>query len=220
MSSLVRPLADGVRVNAGRRVQALERRGAAWHVWFDDETSVGPFHAVAVAAPPSQAGLLLGRFEKLAAPLSRVRMLPCWALMVGLESRILGDQDIISDLSQVVRWLARNNSKPGRNTAGDCLVVHASSDWSREAEALDSGTVAEELWSEVSHLLSLPPIRPSHMTAHLWREGRVDEPLGEACLYSPEHNAGIAGDWCLGSFAEDAFASGDHLGRAIAKSLA
>jgi hypothetical protein len=220
MSSLVRPLAEGIRVNAGRRVHALERRGIGWHVWFEDETSVGPFQAVAVATPAPQARLLLGRLEDLAEPLSRTRMLPCWTLMVRLESKILPEQDIFSGLSDVIHWLARNNTKPGRNSSGECVVVHGSSDWSREAEDFDSEAVAEELWSEVSHLLSLPPIRPSHMTAHLWRDGLVDQPLGQPCLYSPEHKAGLAGDWCLGRSAEDAFASGAHLGRAIADSLA
>ena len=28
-------------------------------------------------------------------------------------------------------------------------------------------TIAEELWSEVSHVLGLPPVSPSRMTAHL-----------------------------------------------------
>jgi hypothetical protein len=63
-------------------------------------------------------------------------------------------------------------------------------------------------------------MRPSHMTAHLWRDGLVDQPLGEACLYSPEHNVGVAGDWCLGRSAESAFASGQHLARAMINSLA
>jgi renalase len=219
MSSAVRPLAEGARVTTGKRVHALERRGNGWHVWFEDETSVGPFEAVAVAAPVAQARLLLSRVDALVAPLPRVRMMPCWALMVRIEERIFPDQDVFSDMSEVIRWVARNNTKPGRNPTGENLVVHASPTWSSAAEDADPEDVAEELWSEVSHVLDLPPVRPSRMTAHLWRQGLVDQPLGETHLYCPEHKAGIAGDWCLGRFAEDAFASGDRLGRAIANSL-
>lgn len=219
MSSLVRPLAKSVHVTTGRRVHALERRDKSWHVWFDDETSAGPFQAVAVAAPASEARRLLDGIDELVAPLSRVRMAPCWSLMVRIEDRIMPEQDVFSGVSDVIRWVARNSTKPGRNRRGETIVVHATPGWSREAENLDPETVAEELWGEVSHALGLPPIRPSRMTAHLWRQGLVDQPLGETHRYSSEHRAGVAGDWCIGPLAEHAFESGDRLGREIVGSL-
>jgi hypothetical protein len=218
MASLVRPLAESVRVSTGRRVHGLERRNKSWHVWFEDETSAGPFQAVAVAAPASEAHRLLRDIDDLVTPLSRVRMAPCWSLMVTIKDRIMPEQDVFSGVSGVILWIARNNTKPGRNSRGETIVVHATPSWSRQAEDLDPETVAEELWGEVSHALGLPPIRPSRMTAHLWRQGLVDQPLGKACLYSSEHRAGIAGDWCIGPLAEHAFESGTHLGREIANS--
>ena len=219
MASIVRPLTESVRTSTGKRVHTLEQRDKGWHVRFEDETSVGPFQAVAVAAPAAEARLLLGRIPELVAPLSRVRMVPCWALMVRVEEKILPDQDVYSDVSEVIRWVARNNTKPGRNPTGENIVIHASPAWSREAEDADLEAVAEELWSEVSHVLGLAPVRPSRMTAHLWRHGLVDQSLGETHLYSAEHKAGIAGDWCHGRLAEHAFESGDRLGRAIIESL-
>lgn len=219
MASVVRPLTESVRISTGKRVHTLEQRDKGWHVRFEDEISVGPFQAVAVAAPAAEARLLLGRIPELVAPLSRVRMVPCWALMVRVEEKILPDQDVYSDVSEVIRWVARNNTKPGRNPTGENIVIHASPAWSREAGDADPEAVAEELWSEVSHVLGLPPVRPSRMTAHLWRHGLVDQSLGETHLYSAEHKAGIAGDWCHGRLAEHAFESGDRLGRAIIESL-
>jgi renalase len=219
MSSIVRPLTESVRISTGKRVHTLERRDTGWHVRFEDETSVGPFQAVAVATPATEARRLLGRIDELVAPLSRVRMVPCWASMVRIEEKILPDQDVYSDLSEVIHWVARNNTKPGRNRAGENIVIHATSAWSSEAEDADPDAVAEELWSEVSHVLSLPPVRPSRMTAHLWRHGLVDQTVGKTHLYSAEHKAGIAGDWCHGPLAEHAFESGDKLGRAIIDSF-
>jgi predicted NAD/FAD-dependent oxidoreductase len=219
MSAMVRPLVESVRVTTGKRVHTLEKRDKGWHVWFEDETSVGPFHAVAVAVPPSEARLLIGRVQELVEPLSRVRMAPCWALMVRVDEKILPDQDVYSDMSETIRWIARNNTKPGRAKTGESIVIHASPSWSRETEGGDPEEVAQELWGEVSHILSLPPVRPAHMTAHLWRHGLVETSLGETYLYSSEHKAGIAGDWCLGRLAEHAFESGDRLGKAIINSL-
>jgi hypothetical protein len=219
MSAIVRPLAESIRIHVNRRAHTIARLEKGWHIWFDDETTVGPFAAVAIAVPAPQAALLLGRVEHLADPLSRVRMSPCWALMVRLEESILPNQDVFSDMSDVVRWVGRNNTKPGRTSRGETIVIHASQGWSRETEDAEPELVAEELWNEVSHLLSLPPIRPSLMTAHLWRPGLVDQSLGETYLFSTEHMVGVAGDWCLGRLAEHAFESGSSLGRAIVNSL-
>lgn len=219
MSSIVRPLAESVRVHTNSRAHTIDRRDKAWHVWFDDETAVGPFAAVAVCVPAPQAQLLLGRLDEMADSLSRVRMQPCWALMVRLENRTLPNQDVFSDMSDVIRWIARNNTKPGRSIKGETLVIHASPAWTRQTDDAEPEVVAEELWSEVSHLLALPPVRPVQMTAHLWRHGLVDQSLGESYLYSSEYNVGCAGDWCLGRLAEHAFESGAALGRAIIASL-
>lgn len=219
MSSIVRPLAESVRVHTNRRAHTIGRQEKAWHIWFDDETSVGPFAAVAICVPAPQAQLLLGRLDELAEPLRRVRMQPCWSLMVRLENRTLPNQDVFSDMSDVIRWIARNNTKPGRTLKGETIVVHASPAWTRQTEDLEPETVAQEMWSEVSHVLALPPVRPLQMTAHLWRHALVDQSLGESYLYSSQQNVGIAGDWCLGRLAEHAFESGSALGRAIIASL-
>lgn len=219
MASIVRPLAESVRIHNGRKVHTIDRTDKGWQIWMEDETSVGPFSAVAVAVPAPQAQLLLGRLDSIAEPLSRVRMSPCWALMVRLDERTLPDQDVYSDMSEVVRWIARNSTKPSRTVRGESIVIHASPAWSRQTEDADPDVVAEELWGEVSHILGLPPVRPVKMLAHLWQHGLVDSSLGESYVYSSEHKVGVAGDWCLGRLAEHAFDSGTSLGRAIVASL-
>lgn len=73
MSAIVRPLAESVRIHTGRRAHTIQKAERGWQIWFDDETFVGPFAAVAVATPAPQAELILGPLDKLAEPLSRVR---------------------------------------------------------------------------------------------------------------------------------------------------
>ncbi len=219
MAAIVRPLTESIRIHTGRKAHTIGRLEKGWQIWFEDESTVGPFSAIAVAVPAPEARLLLGRIDQLSDPLARVRMAPCWALMVRLDEKIMPDQDVFSDMSEVIRWIARNNTKPGRNNRGESIVVHASPVWSRETEDMEPEAIAEELWSEVSNALSLPPVRPVRMTAHLWRHGLVDQSLGETFLYSHDHKVGAAGDWCLGRLAEHAFESGSGLARAIISSL-
>ncbi|HYD16094.1 MAG TPA: FAD-dependent oxidoreductase [Hyphomicrobium sp.] len=220
MSSIVRPLAESIRVHTGKKVHTLSQTDKGWMIWFEDQTSVGPFAAVAVAIPAPAARLLLGRVEGMVEALSRVRMQPTWAVMVRLAERTLPDQDVYSDMSEVLRWIARNSSKPGRTVAGgETVVIHASPNWSRETEDADPEAVAEELWAEVTRQLGLPATTPQQMTAHLWRYGLVDQSLGETFIYSTHYKIGTAGDWCLGRLAEHAYESGQGLGRAIVNSL-
>lgn len=219
MSSIVRPLAESIRVHTGKRVHTLAPRDKGWMVWFEDQTSVGPFAAVAVAMPAPQARLLVGRVEGMVEALSRVRMQPTWAVMIRLDQQVLPDQDVYSDMSEVLRWIARNTSKPGRSGSGETIVIHASPSWSRETEDVDPDSIAHELWAEVCRHLSLPPSTPAHMSAQLWRHGLVDQALGETYLYAYDYKLGACGDWCLGRLAEHAYESGQGLGRAIIGSL-
>ena len=223
MASRGRPLAEGLRIHTSRRAHTISRSdtksGQGWHIWFDDHTTAGPFNAVAIAVPAPQARLLLGKLDDLAAPLSRVRMMPCWAMMAHFDTAVLPNQDVFSDMSEVIRWIARNNHKPGRGKTGESIVVHASPGFSREAEDVEPDVIAAELWEEVSRVLSLPAVLPSQKSAFLWRYGLVDQSLGESYLFSGKHMVGVTGDWCLGRLAEHAYESGIGLGRAIVDSF-
>ncbi len=219
MASIVRPLAESVRIQTSKAVHTIQREDEGWKLWFEDGTAVGHYSAVAITVPAPEARLLLGPMQEMAAPLSRVRISPCWAIMVRLEDGIFPDQDVFSDMSEVIRWMARNNSKPGRKGAGEHIVIHASPEWSREIEDADPEVVATEVWEEVSNTLSLPPVRPDQMSAYLWKYGLVDTSLGMTYQFSSQHMVGVAGDWCLGRLAEHAYESGTGLARAMISSL-
>lgn len=219
MSSALRPLAESVRIHTGQRVHTMERRDKGWFLWFEDQSTQGPFHAVVVAVPAPEAQLLVGRLDRLAEPLNRVRMSPCWAVMVRLDTSVMPDQDVFSDMTETIRWVSKNNAKPGRTGRGDNILIHASPTWSRETEDADPESIAEDLWAEVSHALGLPPTRPAQMAAHLWKHGLVDISLGETFMFSTEDMVGVCGDWCLGRLAEHAFDSGARLGKVVVDAL-
>ncbi len=87
--------------------------------------------------------------------------------MVRLDQRLLPDADVYSDMSDVICWVVRTNTKPGRNTHGATIVVQASPSWNRENEDAEPAVVAEEIWTLLSNVFSLPPDRPSQMNTNL-----------------------------------------------------
>jgi renalase len=114
---------------------------------------VGPFAAVAVTVPAPEARLLLRRVGDMTAALAKVRMAPYCALMLQFDERVLPEQDVFSDMSETIRWIARNNTKPDRSARGETIVIHASPAWTRQTEDVDPDVIADELWSEASNAL-------------------------------------------------------------------
>jgi renalase len=219
MASIVRPLCESVQVFTKRPVHTIMRSGGGWTICFEDEATAGPYAMVAIAVPAPKAQYLFGPVNDLAHAVSQVRMAPCWSLMLSLEADTLPRFDVYSDMSQTIRWIGRDSSKPGRRSRGETVVVHASQAWSRETQFEDPDLVADELWSEVCHLLGLPPAQPQEMQAYLWEHALVDRPLGETYMLSSDYGVGVAGDWCAGRLSEHAFMSGQRLGRAMISSF-
>ncbi len=220
MMSLLRPLADGMRVHTGRSVHTLKRVQRQWNVWFEDQTATGPFAAIAIAIPAPRALMLLGPLDIFEEGLAKVRMAPCWSLQIHVDKPIMGERDIRAESSESIRWIARNSSKPRRQSSIDTMVVQTSQTWSRTTEDDDPETIAEELWAELCRLLEVPAgTRPVAMKAHLWKHGFATRPLGETYLYSTEHKLGVAGDWCRGRLAEHAYGSGVGLAKAMLGSM-
>ena len=103
---------------------------------------------------------MLGHIEKLTASLERVRVAPCLSLMMRFVQQILPEFDIYSDTYQAIRWIGRNNGKPGRKGKRENLLTHASQAPSRETEGVAAEIIAEEIWSEVCYLFGLLPVQP------------------------------------------------------------
>ena len=76
--------------------------------------------------------------------------------------------------------------------------------------------VLENLYHAFRTATAVEVPKPVFAAAHRWRYARVEEPLGEPCLFDTDLQIGACGDWCLGGKVEVALASGRALaGRII-----
>jgi predicted NAD/FAD-dependent oxidoreductase len=115
-------------------------------------------------------------------------------------------------------WLARNNSKPGRDEA-EAWVLHASNVWSDGHIDADSQQVIQQLLSEFADLVGGVP-EPVTVRAHRWRYALPAQLLGTEYLWDEDLGIGACGDWCGGPRVEGAYLSGLQLGERIAGSSA
>lgn len=215
MSSLPRFLAADLDVEYGTRIQRLERGRRGWTLVDNRGLAHADFTAVAIALPAPAAGALAGGRTPLAARVKAVPMAPCWAALVAFDAALPGQPDAGLDDDPVLRWYARNGSKPGRESA-NAWVLHATPDWSRAEFDQSALNVQRALLDRFSERIgrTLPGVQLAD--AHRWRHARVEAPLGEECLLDLEAGIGFCGDWCLDARGEAAWISGRALGDRLA----
>jgi predicted NAD/FAD-dependent oxidoreductase len=164
-----------------------------------------------IATPAEQASALLGPIAPdLAA--HAVPSEPCWTLMLAFSEPLGIVQDCWRG-EDVIRWAARNNSKPCR-TAPETWVVQAGPGWSRTHVEATAEWVAATLKAALSNLLGIVLPCSVAESAHRWRFARSGAE-GSGAILDPGRRLGICGDWLIGPRVEAAWLSGSTLAEKI-----
>lgn len=203
MSGLVKPLTEGLDVRSGQQVAGLARSDGLWVACGADGAVLARAPRVVLALPAPQAAALLPG-DPLGAQAGAVAMAPCWTLMAAFDVRP-DLPDAVRDGDAALGWIARDGGKPGR--AGETWVAQASADWTRANLDLSREAATAALLDLLRQSAGgrLPGVL--HADAHRWLFAQAAAPLGQRCLADPARGLVIAGDWCLGPRAEDAFHS-------------
>lgn len=223
MNSLGKQLAHGLDVKTGQQVVALEKKDNQWLMSIkSDEVAVapsaGPFDAVILAIPPELATPLLEVHSAFFDKVSKVKLEPCWTLMLAFPTPLNLAYDGAWISHSKLAWISRDTSKPDHR-AGERWVCHATPAWSKEHLEDDAERIRDKLL-KAFHDATATPIQHIHATAHRWRYAQATLPLPESCLWDAKQGLGICGDWFAGGLdgvgrVENAFLSG----LALAKEL-
>lgn len=212
------------------RVTHLERDALhpeQWQLRTEDSEGgqhvIGGFDRVVLAIPHLQAHDLLlasGHTPELRQSLSAVQVAPCWTLMVAYPQAMqpglphLGPQwNAARSTHHRISWLARENSKPGRERI-ERWTIQASPAWSTKHLEDDAERVKAKLLKGFAEITGIRAT-PSHAVVHRWRFAQTQQPLGKPFVHDQALGIGLCGDWCLGHRVEDAFVSGLELALAM-----
>lgn len=215
MSGLVKPLAADLDLRSGTRVTALEAKEGKWALQLED----GPadsFDAVLLAVPVEQARDLLGAYQASFPGLESVSIAPCWTVLLGFKSSLPLKQDVIRN-SGPIAWAARENGRPKRDSKTERWVIQATADWSRDHLEDYGASVLADMQDAFATAVGADLPELVHADAHRWRYAKVDQALGQACLWDKGLALGLAGDWCLAARVEAAFLSGRALADEVMK---
>lgn len=219
MSSPARWLADGLTVTTSARVTELVRHEHRWRLRFDEPAPAPEalentdFDTVVLALPSTQAAeLTRPHAARLTARCEAATMLPCWAAMLTFSTPVALPFDAAFVNAGPLRWIARDNSKPGRPDS-ETWVLHANTDWSSHHLEDDADEVIRMM---TAAFLALGGPAPDNASAHRWRYAEpVPADKADRCLWDAATKLGICGDWLHGGRVEGAWLSGRALARAI-----
>lgn len=211
--AMVETRADGttgsLTIKLAHRVLKVARKGAKWSIngtlTAQDEpqdfNSNGYDHLV-LNMPPAQA------MDLYPHPLLPERYLqPCFALSVSFDKVLDIPFDGINLDDQILSWVARDNSKPGRPD-GERWMLHASPDWSNAQWLMDSSTITKLMIERFSTVFDITLADTNYSKLHKWKYALPVTPLADGCITEPDLALVYCGDWCQGARVESAYLSG------------
>lgn len=210
MNSIGKHIAADLDVKTETRIQGIHRTGDRYLLIDDEGEQRGEFDRVVVAIPPAQAAEILADFTALETKLKQVQMNPCWATLCRLSKPLPVNWvgAFVNLEKNPLRWIGRNQTKPGRDESIEHLVLHAEPAWSRENIESEPETVATSMLTVFWEVTGLEPLKPEILFAHRWRYSIPDQPIDHRCLASEDHTLVACGDWAGGPRVEGAFLSG------------
>nr|WP_296750589.1 FAD-dependent oxidoreductase [Thioalkalivibrio sp.] len=222
MTAPARSLAEGLQVIREYRVTGLVGGPGHWRLVSDTASTSAlgreSFNAVIMAIPAPQIGLLAASAGVRFVELERVRYAPCLTLMLAFDGATGLREPSLSPRDGPVAWIARDHTKPGRASAVETLVVHATPAWSREHVDDAAESTADALLRALrSHI---GDAEPAFRMVHRWLYARVEQTAEAPFLWDPVQLVGACGDWAGGPRVECAFESGEAMATTLIEALA
>lgn len=219
MSAITRALLDDLHVQFDCRITEVFQGEKHWNLLDANGGHHGPFSHVVIATPAPQATALLAAAPKLASAAAGVKMEPTWAIALAFDTPLDTPMQGCFVQDSALDWLARNRSKPGRDSQLDTWVLHATSAWSKQHLDLSKDAVIEQLHGAFAELLYAAMPAPSFSLAHRWLYARPSSSHEWGVLADADLGLYVCGDWCLSGRVEGAWLSGQEAARRLIEHL-
>ncbi|WP_445620748.1 NAD(P)/FAD-dependent oxidoreductase [Kushneria sp. Sum13] len=220
MAALIDALAESLDIHQQVRITSMTRTDSIWTLEDQNGRLWPGFDHVILAIPAPQATLLLDEVATSLLPLPD--MSSCWSTWVRFEDTLAMPegidawQGVFLETSPVLRWAARNQTRPGQHE-GERITLLASDDWSDRHLEADPARVADDMIEAFrnAYPAPLPAIRARG--AHRWRYAQPRQPTEDTAGYLVGMAKGLSlcGDWCIDGRVEAAWQSGNRLAQAL-----
>lgn len=155
MTALAHRLADSLTIRTETRIKLIQNDAGTWQITNDQNQEYRSFDYLVLSLPAPQTAELLWN-HPLAEEVKAVPMTPCWAVMLAFQTPVDVPWDGAFARNSPLAWVARNSSKPGRNSSVDCWFLHGSSDWTSSHQETSQEAVTNTLIAEFAAVASVP----------------------------------------------------------------
>lgn len=215
MSAIARDLLRSCDVRFQAAVQGVQRKNERWHVNVGDKVDPGSFDVLVITTPPAQVWALAEGTTTLIEDARDAVMVPCWATVLTFSSRVDVPFDGAFVESSPLSWMARDSSKPGRESNHDTWVLHASGDWSEAHLEHSRDFVSDALLSAFKTAIGPIEMVAQTLLTHRWRYARPAREGRPDALYDAAARIGFCGDWLADGRVEAAALSGMALAERV-----
>ena len=121
---------------------------------------------------------------------------------------------------KVLAWASNENSKKRFKSKINLWTIQATLYWSKKyirLYKLNKNKLLKKIIKKFESLTGLPSKKIIFKSMHGWKYAYNLHNSNENCYWDKKYRIGICGDWFLGSKAEDAFFSAEHLFKVIKK---
>lgn len=219
MDSIAKHLSQDIDIRYNVTIESTQRMDGQWRIIDNLRNLHGPFDALIIAIPPPQSGVLIESSPELSHPVSMVEMQPCSALLAAFNKPLDVPFDAAFIHNSQLKWAARNNSKPQRESP-ECWVFHASSQWSNAHNNMNSEPLARAMLKAFFKSIGYKYIEPNHQLSIFWGSAIAENPLNLSCLWDAKLKIGCCGDWCQLSRFEGAALSGMAMAGKVLNAIA
>jgi predicted NAD/FAD-dependent oxidoreductase len=216
MSALPKAAGHGLDIRLQTRIFSLNRVKNKWAITDEQGGVASGFDWVVITCPGPQAQSLIPVASPLYGVAGDFGYQPCWAAMIGFESPVQWTYDGVALDHEVLAWVARDSSKPGRGD-GDRWVLHAQPDWSRMNVDTEPEVVLRVLRAAFREVSGVLPPETDAGDIHRWLYARSTQVGSRPVSLDPSRRLGLCGDGASGARLEQAWLSGIDLARGIAE---
>lgn len=219
MTALSRQLLKAAhQFNTETRITQCENKGQHWVLHDDQGRQYDGFDAVVVAIPPQQAATLLEKSNSPLAAHCHSAMLPCWTLLLALDTPVDTPWDAAFVEDSPIAWLSRNNSKPQRQPQ-EAWVIQANHRWSQQHCDSNRTLVQAELLKAFEALTGVTPDRITEHWLHRWLYAVPEQAQTSGYHLDSHQSLAVCGDWLKASSVEGAWLSGQEAAQALLERL-
>ncbi|WP_221801063.1 NAD(P)/FAD-dependent oxidoreductase [Oceanobacter mangrovi] len=189
-----------------RIIQIEQTAAGQWTLIDEQQQRHGPYDGVVIAVPAAQAIPLLSSAPELQ-PYCELPMLPCWILLLAFDQPLDTPFDAAFVKQGPLGWIARNNSKPGRDQR-ESWVIQANHQWSLQRLDSDRHQIQQQLQQAFAELVQPTEPAPAQAWLHRWLYAIPASRSQQGCLINHNGRLAVAGDWLHWPSLEGAWHSG------------